>query len=91
MQMAAAGWSRVQERKVFASMRKQRRIPISSNERGGREQRTNIIASSPLHDRVATNELCSRRFQILSVADVERSLSGRVSEVPCLMTRSPVS
>jgi hypothetical protein len=33
--MAAAGWSQVQERKVFASMRKQRRIPISSTEREG--------------------------------------------------------
>ena len=42
MQMAAADWSQVQGRKVFASMRKQRRIPISSTKRQGAR------SSSPL-------------------------------------------
>ena len=59
---------------------------------GGREQRTKILASSPLHDRVATNKLCSRRFQILSLVDVERFPDRglwSVSEVPCLMSEVP--
>ena len=44
MQMAAADRSQVQGRKVFASMRKQRRIPISGTEREGEKD---AQASSP--------------------------------------------
>ena len=44
MRMAAAGWSQMQGRKVCASMRKQRRIAISSTER---EDVKNARESSP--------------------------------------------
>ena len=62
MQMAAAGWSQVQGRKVSVPMSMQGRVSASNAEREGAE---NARASSPPppHDLVDTDELCQRRFQ----------------------------
>jgi hypothetical protein len=45
--MAAADWSQVQERKVFVSMRKQRRIPTSGTEREGTKNARARVPSPP--------------------------------------------
>jgi len=62
MQMAAAGWSPVRGRKVFASMRRQPRTPVLRTDQKGANNACESCPPSP-HNLVATDELCQRRIQ----------------------------